>query len=105
MIKFIMSHPLALSWNGIPVEEVPVWKGCNQGSLERPTLWNILLDEAMASVPQQFVNLGVGVYAPTPFPDHRSRQPKSWGDRAGWVTHLAFSDDILIANSVDELPG
>lgn len=56
-------------------------------------LWPV--DETMAPVLQPCEDMGLGVYAPTLVSDHRDRKPKNWGDKVGWITHLALADHVI----------
>lgn len=40
---------------------------------------------------------GVGVFAPAFAADHCNKQPNNWCERAGWNTHLALVDNLILA--------
>lgn len=91
-------------WTATPGTGVPInHEGCKQGAPESPVLWNMLLDEAMGPVPEEWQRMGIGIYLPAfeaEGPDGDA--PRNWGGAAGWVNLLAYVDDLLLPPKSEE---
>lgn len=81
---------------GFSGEEVRIWKGCRQGGPERPTLWNILLDEVLPPVLARWQRTGKRFYLPTLAAAQHGQAPRNHGDAVCWATNFTFSGDLLL---------
>lgn len=86
---------------GSPEQTVPIWKGCRQGALKSPQLWNALLYEALKPLLNEWEKMWHGIYLPHHMDDPLGCVPRIQGDLGGLLTHVSFTDGlILVAKSV-----
>lgn len=75
-----------------------------KGAPGSPAMWNISLGRVLAPILRQWHEEGLRMYVPSLTADRRNRLPNNWADKAGWITHVAYVDDItLVPNRAGEV--
>lgn len=79
---------------GISVKNMPIWKVGRKGT-EQTGLRNVRLKEVMTTLIRALQQRERGIYVPTVAMGNQGH-PRSWGDGAGWVNHLAQNNGLIL---------